>query len=72
MTHGKTKLVALAICLTAALPLVAQTTPPATTGTTVQQDDGFDWGWLGLLGLAGLAGLRRRDDVRMPATTSRP
>lgn len=24
-------------------------------------DDGMDWGWLGLLGLAGLLGLRRRD-----------
>lgn len=33
--------------------------------TTVQtDDDGFDWGWLGLLGLLGLAGLagRKRDD----------
>lgn len=24
-------------------------------------DDGFDWGWLGLLGLLGLAGMRSRD-----------
>ncbi|WP_341282062.1 WGxxGxxG family protein [Paenibacillus sp. FSL H8-0537] len=23
-------------------------------------DDGFDWGWLGLLGLLGLAGMRNR------------
>ena len=23
----------------------------------VDEDDGFDWGWLGLLGLIGLAGL---------------
>lgn len=23
-------------------------------------DDGFDWGWLGLLGLFGLAGARKR------------
>jgi MYXO-CTERM domain-containing protein len=28
---------------------------------TNQEDDGTDWGWLGLLGLAGLLGLRRRD-----------
>lgn len=28
---------------------------------TENQDDGTDWGWLGLLGLAGLLGLRRRD-----------
>lgn len=35
-----------------------------TTTTEDYNDDGFDWGWLGLLGLAGLAGLkgRERDD----------
>lgn len=27
-------------------------------------DDGFDWGWLGLLGLLGLAGARNRDRNR--------
>ena len=27
---------------------------------TVQEDNGFDWGWLGLLGLLGLAGLGGR------------
>lgn len=79
MTHVNTKLIALAIGLVAAMPLAAQTTTPgnppastATTGPAMQQDEGFDWGWLGLLGLAGLAGLRRRDDGRMHATTSRP
>jgi MYXO-CTERM domain-containing protein len=35
------------------------------TGTaTEEEDDGTDYGWVGLLGLAGLAGLlgRKRDD----------
>ncbi|HZG39732.1 MAG TPA: WGxxGxxG family protein [Nodosilinea sp.] len=32
-----------------------------TTTTTTADDDGFDWGWLGLLGLLGLAGLKGRD-----------
>ncbi|MFB9327141.1 WGxxGxxG family protein [Paenibacillus aurantiacus] len=27
-------------------------------------DDGFDWGWLGLLGLLGLAGMRGKDRHR--------
>lgn len=45
------------------------TTSPDTTTTTTDtyaaEDDGFDWGWLGLLGLLGLAGLARK-----PATTA--
>ncbi|NEQ22100.1 MAG: WGxxGxxG-CTERM domain-containing protein [Microcoleus sp. SIO2G3] len=56
------------------LPVNAQTnTAPDTTTTTDQgvqtaeydDEDSFDWGWLGLLGLAGLAGLagrKRHDD----------
>ncbi|HZV84593.1 MAG TPA: WGxxGxxG family protein [Brevundimonas sp.] len=28
----------------------------------VEEDDGMDWGWLGLLGLAGLLGLKKRKD----------
>ena len=35
------------------------------------QDNDFDWGWLGLLGLAGLAGLagrKRNDDVSYRAS----
>lgn len=37
------------------------------------QDEGFDWGWLGLLGLLGLAGLagRKRND-RHDTTANRP
>lgn len=29
--------------------------------TATRQDDGMDWGWIGLLGLAGLAGLMGRE-----------
>jgi hypothetical protein len=52
------------------LPASAQTGAPAGTAapgtvTTVDTNDGFDWGWLGLLGLIGLAGLagRNRDNT---------
>ena len=50
--------------LPSTLPASAQTatdpvTPEGTVVTT--EDDGFDWGWLGLLGLIGLAGLKGRD-----------
>ncbi len=31
-----------------------------TTRTVVREEDGTDWGWIGLLGLAGLAGLMPR------------
>lgn len=60
------------------LPVSAQTsptvpdstTPGSTTGSTTdttttntyRDNDGFDWGWLGLLGLIGLAGLRRKPE----------
>ncbi|MDX2098323.1 MAG: WGxxGxxG family protein [Leptolyngbyaceae cyanobacterium bins.59] len=37
------------------------TSAPADTTTNYNtEDDGFDWGWLGLLGLLGLAGLARK------------
>jgi hypothetical protein len=40
-------------------------------GTTYEReddDDGFDWGWLGLLGLAGLLGLKKNEpDVHVDA-----
>jgi hypothetical protein len=56
----------------------SNTAPDNTTTTTdstnqgvsnadYNNDNDFDWGWLGLLGLAGLAGLagrKRHDDVR--------
>ncbi len=50
--------------LPSTLPASAQTaTDPVVPGDTVTttDDDGFDWGWLGLLGLVGLAGLKGRD-----------
>lgn len=38
-------------------------TDPAITDTTaVDDNDGFNWGWLGLLGLIGLAGLRKPEE----------
>ena len=54
---------ALALALLAASPVLAQEAETEATPATTQ-DDGFDWGWIGLLGLAGLAGLRgRRNDT---------
>lgn len=41
------------------LPTQAQatTTAPVIEREGVYEDDGFDWGWLGLFGLIGLLGL---------------
>ncbi len=52
------------------------TTNANTTRTVVREDDGTDWGWIGLIGLAGLAGLipRKRAVVvndRDPGVSSR-
>ena len=49
-----------------ALGLVTVAVPPAHAqvnepGVVQTNDDGFDWGRLGLLGLAGLAGLAGRN-----------
>jgi hypothetical protein len=64
----------LGMALPLTLPANAQTnTSPGTDGgttttttydRTANNDDGFDWGWLGLLGLLGLAGLagKKRDE----------
>lgn len=58
------------------LPAQAQTDSNTNTTTTESttpsqevnaEDDGFDWGWLGLLGLAGLAGLAGRKNERPAA-----
>ena len=38
--------------------IAAQDAPDAVVE---EEDDGFDWGWLGLLGLAGLAGLKSKE-----------
>ncbi|MBF2017669.1 MAG: WGxxGxxG-CTERM domain-containing protein [Rivularia sp. T60_A2020_040] len=51
------------------LPASAQTetvNPDINRTVTVRENDGFDWGWLGLLGLLGLAGLggrKKRNDT---------
>lgn len=45
-----------------AAPVVAQV-DAAQEEVTEEEDDGFDWGWLGLLGLAGLAGLAKRGNT---------
>ena len=44
----------------------AQTYRVAQETTGGEDDEGTDYGWIGLLGLAGLAGLlgRKRDDRR--------
>lgn len=44
-----------------ALPVSAQVTQPNEPGIVYEnEDDDFDWGWLGLLGLLGLAGLAKK------------
>jgi MYXO-CTERM domain-containing protein len=40
------------------------------TTTTPVEDDGPDYGWIGLLGLAGLAGLRKKDHHVVAHTTT--
>jgi MYXO-CTERM domain-containing protein len=68
------KFLAIVLFLLSAVPVYAQSNPPASGSTTVtrqtsverDEDSGFDWGLLGLLGLAGLAGLagrKKRDDT---------
>jgi hypothetical protein len=76
------KVGALVLCLTVLTAVFASAQSSNTNGAganrtetrTVQQDDGFDWGWLGLLGLAGLAGLmpkKRTVEVHENRTTNR-
>lgn len=71
-------LLASTLALVAAIPTAAQTPSGSTPGDTSggytagrTDDDGTDWGWLGLLGLTGLLGLipkRRRVDTDYRAT----
>lgn len=45
-----------------ALPVSAQGTQPnEPTVVYENEDDDFDWGWLGLFGLLGLAGLVKKN-----------
>ncbi len=58
------------IMMFSAIPVSAENYDRSNNGTTMNannyrtnattDDDGFDWGWLGLLGLIGLAGARNR------------
>ena len=55
------------VALALGLPVAygQETAPPdATPTTTAEQDEGMDWGWIGLLGLLGLGGLMRGNDRR--------
>lgn len=72
MTLNGLRICTVAFALIASGPVLAQTaTDPATTPpVSVEQDDGFDWGWLGLLGLIGLAGLKGRDRDNTRTTTT--
>ena len=70
MTLSSLRIVAVALALPTAAPVLAQ---EAIEAEAVVQtgDDGFHWGWLGLLGLLGLAGLRGRRNDHTTTTTMR-
>ena len=72
----------LVLCLTVSAAVSASAQTGNTNGAntnrtetrTVERDNGFDWGWLGLLGLLGLSGLlpkKRSIEVRSNQTTNR-
>jgi MYXO-CTERM domain-containing protein len=73
------KLLALLACvallgLGAAAPVAAQGYDRVAQEETTDDDDGTDYGWIGLLGLAGLAGLlgrRREERDRVAARSDR-
>lgn len=49
-------------CFIVITPVSAQTTDISgdlAAVAPVENDEGMDWGWIGLLGLAGLIGLKR-------------
>jgi hypothetical protein len=58
----RSSLLALTL-LTVGMPVAFAAADTTTTETAAapQQNEGFNWSWLGLLGLAGLAGLRSRN-----------
>jgi hypothetical protein len=69
----------LAAALAFGAPMVAQAQQTAAEDadrdvrTTVDRDDdGGDWGWIGIFGLAGLLGLKRREPDVVRRDTSMP
>jgi hypothetical protein len=73
---------ALVLCLTVLAAVSASAQTGNTNGTsgnrtetrTIERNNDFDWGWLGLLGLLGLAGLlpkKRTVEVHENRTTNR-
>jgi len=50
------------------MPANAQIITPGVERENIyeNEDDGFDWGWLGLIGLFGLAGLAGKNKRREP------
>jgi hypothetical protein len=64
-----------AVALAAALAItpavvIGQAMTDTTAGVVNTDDnDGFDWGWLGLLGLLGLLPRKRKDEVVETRTT---
>lgn len=67
----------LAVLILASFGSVAMAQPQPAAGDTAaapattdmdRDDDGADWGWLGLLGLAGLMGLKRREPTTVRTT----
>ena len=67
MNIGLLRVSTLALALLAASPtivLAQGTTASGGGANTTQNDDGTDYGWIGLVGLAGLLGRRNRDTTR--------
>jgi len=62
---------AVAVAMTAApVAVFAQATMDTAAGVvTTDDNDGFDWGWLGLLGLLGLLPRKRKEVVETRTTS---
>ncbi|OWY67908.1 hypothetical protein B7486_29110 [cyanobacterium TDX16] len=67
---GVSAIAVSATILPLTMPASAQIITPEVEREDIyeDEDDGFDWGWLGLIGLFGLAGLAGKNKRREPAT----